>query len=113
MSNIICINCGSGYDEIYISRDMKSTRRCGVCQSTWTPDQDIEETDYKFLFNNESEISKDLRIKLAKKDEIIKELKEILDSFIDLSNKTSMTFSSVYASDLVNKAIKKIEELEK
>ena len=82
MSEIVCIECGS--DNVFVARDTQATRKCGSCSATWTPDQDVEKTDYKLLFNNESEISKDLRSKLAKKDEIIKELKGDIDK---LSNK--------------------------
>lgn len=64
MRDITCINCGSGFERISVLRDKKSTRICGVCQTTWLPDQDVEKTDYKMLYENEVEISKSLRTKL-------------------------------------------------
>lgn len=50
--------------------------------------------------------------KLAKKDEIIKELKDFNQKFIKIMNATSMSFSSFEVLDLVNEVKKKIEELE-
>lgn len=105
MSEIVCIECGS--DNVFVARDTLATRKCGSCSATWTPDQDVEKTDYKLLFNNESEISKDLRIKLAKKDEIIKELKTAISLLKqNVEGMSSFTFIEL------QKVESKIEELE-
>lgn len=48
---------------------------------------------------------------LAKKDEIIKELRDFNHKFIKIMNATSMSFSSFEVLELVNEVKKKVEEL--
>lgn len=39
---ITCPKCGS--KNVYVARDMKSTRRCGNCRHSWLPAQDAQQS---------------------------------------------------------------------